>query len=382
MKRDFSESARQELLSLVTEVENDKWCDFTDWMGDRWYDFEGWIGQLDVRDYINNVNNYHKKVIDKNNTTSTDIENIFQNVNDVSDLYKSRFIALLADLKEFNRMIKLLSTVVNPNNGKFNSEYVGNKVRDTISRYVNTSSNLEKIATDGLTEEDVKNMDQSKLKDLLDVYGPSILDNIPNVKVGDEIEVEIGPGVVVYYNVSGEVKGTGNVNLNLIAEEQQLKLKEYSDKQDLGNGISTGIVSFVLPGDNVPKIETSLEGITVSYENTIGADTYAHNYIINWVEQEIAIENSVSTDTDIGSVSSALGIKFSDDSKSRWKPLPEPVPIESPYSSHIPDFDIDWKTVGETVIVVGAITYVVVKTAAAIALIPTTGGASAVLIVV
>ena len=28
MKRDFSEAARQELLSLVSQVENEKWCDF------------------------------------------------------------------------------------------------------------------------------------------------------------------------------------------------------------------------------------------------------------------------------------------------------------------------------------------------------------------
>lgn len=46
MKRDFSANARQELLSLVAQVENEKWCDFTDWVGDRWYDFEAWIGKL------------------------------------------------------------------------------------------------------------------------------------------------------------------------------------------------------------------------------------------------------------------------------------------------------------------------------------------------
>lgn len=53
------------MLGLVSEVENDKLCDLTDWIGDRWYDFESWIGRLNIRNYINDVNSYHKKVIDK-----------------------------------------------------------------------------------------------------------------------------------------------------------------------------------------------------------------------------------------------------------------------------------------------------------------------------
>ena len=56
MERDFSEAARQELLSLVSQVENEKWCDFTDWVGDRWYDFQEWIGSLDIKNYIDNIN--------------------------------------------------------------------------------------------------------------------------------------------------------------------------------------------------------------------------------------------------------------------------------------------------------------------------------------
>ena len=66
MYRDFSESSKNKLLGLVSDVENEKWCDFTDWVGDRWLDFESWIGTLNIKGYVNNVNSYHKKVIDKN----------------------------------------------------------------------------------------------------------------------------------------------------------------------------------------------------------------------------------------------------------------------------------------------------------------------------
>ena len=48
MYRDFSNNSKIRMLGLVTEVENDKISDFTDWVGDRWYDFESWIGQLNI----------------------------------------------------------------------------------------------------------------------------------------------------------------------------------------------------------------------------------------------------------------------------------------------------------------------------------------------
>ena len=52
MYRDFSEKSRNELLGLVSQVENEKISNFTDWVGDRWYDFESWIGILNIRNYL------------------------------------------------------------------------------------------------------------------------------------------------------------------------------------------------------------------------------------------------------------------------------------------------------------------------------------------
>ena len=61
MYRDFSENSKRKLLSLVSSVENEKICDFTDWIGDRWLDFQSWIGKLSIKKYINNIRqNMHK----------------------------------------------------------------------------------------------------------------------------------------------------------------------------------------------------------------------------------------------------------------------------------------------------------------------------------
>lgn len=384
MKRDFSEAARQELLSLVTQVEDEKWCDFTDWVGDRWYDFEGWIGKLDVRDYISNVNEYHKKVLDKNNTTASDINTIFENVNNISEQYKSRFVSLLADLQEYKRIIDLLAAFVTPNNGNFNAQFIGSGLKNAINTYLETSDNLQIIANNGLTQEDVENMDESKLQRILDTYATVILDNIPDAKIGDEIEIPIGPGVSVYYKVSGKINGTGDIDLNYIVQEQKAQLKDYDYTYDFGGGISASIdnegnLSVETSGENIPTTTISGTGMSVSYENKIGANTYSYNFELDVFKQEFTMEEKVTTDLEVGSVSSTVGIEYSNDSS--WKPLPAPVPVESPYTCQIPDFDIDWETVGNVVVIAG-ITYAVVKTAAAIILIPATGGTSTVLLVV
>ena len=61
MYRDFSEKSKENILNMVSQVENEKFSDFTDWIGDRWYDFESWIGTLNIKKYLNDVNTYPQK---------------------------------------------------------------------------------------------------------------------------------------------------------------------------------------------------------------------------------------------------------------------------------------------------------------------------------
>ncbi len=119
MYRDFSNNSKIRMLGLVTEVESDKISDFTDWVGDRWYDFESWIGQLNIKNYLNNVNIYHKKVIDKNNTTKDTIEKIFSDVMSVDSSYQTKLSNVTQVLQRWQRYIDEMSRVVCPENGCF-----------------------------------------------------------------------------------------------------------------------------------------------------------------------------------------------------------------------------------------------------------------------
>ena len=146
MYRDFSEKSRNELLGLVSQVENEKISNFTDWVGDRWYDFESWIGKLNIRNYLNNVNEYHKKVIDKNNATKSSINTIFNKVKSVDASYKDTFSIKKSHLQQWQRYINELSQIVNPRNGKFNAKAMSDAFDGILKQISNDelNSNLEK----------------------------------------------------------------------------------------------------------------------------------------------------------------------------------------------------------------------------------------------
>lgn len=133
MYRDFSEKSKENILNMVSQVENEKFSDFTDWIGDRWYDFESWIGTLNIKKYLNDVNTYHKKVIDKNNATQKTITDIFNAVNGVDSTYSSIFENLTAYLTTWYDYIVSLSDIVTPGNGHFSAEYMADKLKPILS---------------------------------------------------------------------------------------------------------------------------------------------------------------------------------------------------------------------------------------------------------
>lgn len=134
MYRDFSESSKQKMLSLVSEVENEKLCDFTDWVGDRWLDFQSWIGKLNIKNYINNVNAYHKKVIDKNNATKKSIETIFRNVKTVDSSYQKQLSATKSSLEKWYKYVLQMNEIVG-NKGKFTAAYITSSLGGILKQY-------------------------------------------------------------------------------------------------------------------------------------------------------------------------------------------------------------------------------------------------------
>lgn len=359
MKRDFSESAYQELLSLVKEVEDEKWCDFTDWLGDRWIDFEGWIGQLDIRKYVDNVNSYHKKVIDKNNTSAEQIDKIFEAVNQQSENYKGRFVAQLTDLRMYRQTIDRIADVIAPANGKFDPQYIGDNLKNRLASYLKKSALLRQMAGDGITEEDLQGMDdEQQLQELLETMGSTLIDLVPNVEVGQKVEIPIGPGLTFYYAVEATVDTGSDINIKTVIEDQKLKLDGIS--METGGILKVG---GEVNSDGDTEISISSDNSSVSFDVNgqlkgsgsiqIGNDTYTCTIIVT--PDKFTLEQSVTTEFDCGSVTSKYGIEKKNNSS--WQPVPVSVPVTVPYpgfempSIELPSIDVDWEQVGEVAVV-------------------------------
>lgn len=376
MKRDFSSTAKTELINAINQVEDEKWSNFTDWFGDRWYDFEDLIGVLDAKKSIDNINSYHKKVLDKNNTSKTEIDNIFNSVYNVSSNYSVRFSAVKSQFESFNKLILEMGELINPNNG-----YTPKEIKDSLSRlFADYDVKLDifgKLQGEGLSEDDLDMYDENVLGEILDYVADSIIDNIPSIKVGQEASIPIGVGLTFFYKVSTTLKGSGDATINATIDEQKIELKNVSWKKSAGGELLSGDVSVNSDEEasasiNSPNTSTSFDnnGFSGSTSYKFGKNTYTFetSYGVN----EFTIQESVKTDLGGDSITTTIGIKKSNETN--WKPLPAPEPVYNPSPIEVPTLNVDWEKVATVTAVVS-----VVAIAAGIILAVPTGGTSLVL---
>lgn len=169
MRRDFSDESKQKMLNLVAQVEQEKLCNFTDWIGDRWYDFQDWIGVLDIKHYIDDVNTYHKKVIDKNNSTEQAIIDIFIAVGTVDHDYAIKLSQTRSALEKWKRYIEQLTEIVNPFKGRFTTEYMGNALNTLLEDALVSTNEVEEKTIDEESPEELVNRMLELAKALLKV---------------------------------------------------------------------------------------------------------------------------------------------------------------------------------------------------------------------
>ena len=155
----------------------------------------------------------------------------------------------------------------------------------------------------------------------------------------------------------------------LSAAKQKIEFKNFSTKLDSGYGLSTGINS-----DNELSVSSSIEGgvtttitnngFSLSSEKTMDCNTYVSSASISWFPPKTTVEESITTNLTAGSVTSTIGIEYTANDPA-WKPLPEPVPVVSPYACQLPEFNVDW----DSVPVEGKVGLVIIGGVALIALI-------------
>ena len=348
MKRDFSETSKQELLGLVAKVENEEMSDFTDWVGDRWCDFDSWMQSMGIQHCIDDVNMYHRKVIDKNNTTKQEIERIFNAVKEVDTSYAVRMSACKAQIESITNLIIQLNQIIEPTMGLFQVDNINSKLASTFYDYEQAKEILLILSQNGLSQKDIEELGEEELKDVLKRVISGIIDILPNVKVGEKIEVPIGPDVTLYYSVSGKYDNNADIDIDLVISDQRLKLKQISlpgelaDAIKIGGGLLDGDVEVSGETDNGSMTFSTSGSCTGTVKYTNGNTTYTAKTKFSY--QKIVFEESVATKIGEGTITSAIGIEKVNDNgwTSTLVPEYESEIVELP---KLADIDGDWQDV-------------------------------------
>lgn len=358
--RDFSEESYQTLLDLVKEVDDEEWCGLTDWIGDRASDIGAWFGNLDVQDYTSDMDDYHKKVIDKENVTAGDIKGIFDKVYDYNTTYTGKLSAIAVRINNFKTMVDTISNCIN--NG--NIDIDTSKVSALITEIKDKNKIFEEISNGELTQDDVQNADSTLMQDVQAELIKELLDNTKITSEDQNVEVPIGPNVTIYYSTKTELssdnEGGQPIEVSNIIEAEKGELIKMSNSATCNFGNFS--VNYTSDATTISDLLKQGElGASYAWED----DTYSYSVGCSAsLAKEYKISYSVSSKTN-PSVTSETGIKFEEND---WTELnPEPVPVTSPYTRQAPD--INWEKVGEvavvTLVVVGAVVLVVATDGAA-----------------
>lgn len=151
MIRDFSESAKQKLLEYVKDAtETTLWRKIGDGISDAGLQIQYWFGALSISKYINNLDEYHKKIIDKNNTTSQKIEEIFTNVKNIDTRYQGGLQQNVNFSESVINFINNLADTIDPNGGNMDMQKMNAALAASLEKIQEAQSSREKIIEDSL----------------------------------------------------------------------------------------------------------------------------------------------------------------------------------------------------------------------------------------
>lgn len=325
MVRDFSQTALDNLLATIDQINDEQICGVTDFLGDLWYGFLDLIGQLDAEDNVDQISSYHKKVLDKNNTSKEELRKIFDDVHTVDTSFAVRFTSCQARLDNFKALLTSLASMFGPGGSGMSAAQIQKKLFDELDSFKQDDEILDILSKEGLTEENLENIDNDRLRRILERLAKSFLAVAPNVNVGGTFEMPIGPGLIFYYRVDATLDTGNDYDLNLAIENQRLSFEDMSATAQLGSGS----IEINTDGSFGSAIEQELpDGSILRFK--VGTDLL-----------DIYAEESIETHFPGGSVTSTIGIRKTNDQQPWWpvpvvEKVPEPVPVT------VPDFTPDW----------------------------------------
>lgn len=151
MIRDFSNSAKKKLLEYVKDAtETTLWRKIGDRIGDAGLQIQYWFGALSISKYIDNLDAYHKKIIDKNNTTSQRIEEIFTNVKNIDTRYQGGLQQNVNFSESVINFINDLANTIDPNGGNMDMQKMNAALAASLEKIQEAKLSRGKAIEDSL----------------------------------------------------------------------------------------------------------------------------------------------------------------------------------------------------------------------------------------
>ena len=402
MYRDFSDEAKEQLLGYVEDTAQEGfWDGIADAIGDFGLTVWDWMGQLDISKYVDEVEKYHKKIIDKENTTKEQIEQIFSDVKDVDTHYAETLGEALDVGKQIIAYMGKVSDIIDPSAGKFDAtmieeilgaaqtalgnEQVGLASALTGQELIQAATTyVENVAYTDITYDEYIMLSAEEQQRYLNSLGKYILALHPTVELEAgkyEIKVPFGVDMMVTYcvSVTGTINTENESTVALTIEEQKLVLDSFALQGDVASvevssdGIETGVemdgvevyIGYEEDGsvELTAMITTGESETSFSVGETTGVTSFKYE-VETTISEELAVTSSLELE------------------KANNTDMPQWEPVEVLESAYVEDegwnIDIDEEKVMEGVCIaaVSILVYEGIKWGVAAALAPCTGGAS------
>ncbi len=400
--RDFSAAAKETLLGYVEEVTaSGIWEKIGDAIGDCGLTVQGWLEQLGILTCTQDVEQYYKKILDKNNTTKEEIEEIFTNVQKVDADYVEKILELIYVGNLLIKYITDMTDSIDPDGGKIdigkltellesdkeeleNAQLVVVKTLVEDDELEDATEYVEAVVSYKLTYDEFEALSEEEQLNYLSRVADWLLALYPNIELEAgkyELSVPIGVDMVATYNVtvtaSGEIGNNGTIKITM--EEQQMVIKSaYKlDYKSLSASVDSDGMSASETWNNVEvglkgKIDGTmlLSGVITNGESKAKIET-GSNGVTTSMKFEVSTELEDETD-----VSSFIKVERSNNTDMPgWEIVPVIVEEENLETM---GYEIDDEKIGEGMIIAGGaiVLYEIAKWAIAILAAPETMGAS------
>ena len=202
MLRDFSGKAKKDLLQYVEDVTaNSVWEKIADSWGDCGYVVQKWLGKLSVSKYINNIEDYHRKIVDRHNTTQKQIEDIFKAVEAVDIKYDGLLQQSVTYGNSIKKLIEDLANTIDPNGGNMDMAKCSGTLEADIADMNDAKATSEKAIEDGMKGVEEKGAAMSA--DPVNLSTGNFVYDMEDMKIDGEIPISFHR----YYNSKDNYMG-------------------------------------------------------------------------------------------------------------------------------------------------------------------------------